>query len=376
MSGQSRRRLRASPAPRRVGEPNVLSNQATPNRLSTMGTPGRSVAPTGPAPEPASSQARSRPRVAAGGRTPEPTDASSPRRRSLPSLGTILTVGFVLFWVARFLGNAGVSLPGSTTAPLATTQPRPTLGARPTIDSSPGNVVFGESITEDGCDLINSDTRFQTGRDIWWQAEMTRVIGADESVVYVAKRDDVEIDRETVPPDPEVGEWQILCAGRAVPGSLPGSYRVEIWDADQSVLLSAGEYTKFDPRATPSPKPTSSPRVTAAAGTVGQVVFGTSLGDGCTLGGQDTSFHRGFDVWWRAELLAPQPADADVLGVTLQDDRQIGRELITTDRTGGPWTVVCARNPSPGITVGSFSVEVWDEQRTTLLATGAFTRLP
>jgi len=272
MSDQPRRRLRPAPTPRRVGEPNVLSNQAIPNVLSTQTSPvsaasaanaaSAAIAPSAAsAAAPSTSPARPgavRPTVATDRPAAPAPDQAARRTIRVPSLSTIIFLGFLLFTAARFLGNLELGGADPTTAPQATSGPRPTLGSMPTVNSAPGKVVFGESVTQDGCKLVKSNTRFRLGIDVWWQAEMTRLVEGDETVVYVAFRDGDEVDRETIPPDSEVGEWSVLCGGRAVPGYRPGLYRVEIWDESETELLSSGEYTKFEVMA---PVPTASPAI-------------------------------------------------------------------------------------------------------------------
>lgn len=382
MSDQLRRRLRSTPAPRRVGEPNVLSNQAIPNRLSTIAGAGRPANPTmGPTATPsrprstASTTARQSPGAPALPR-PSVADGDSETRRralTLPSLRSLLFIGFLVLAAARFFNGVGSGEVDPTTAPRTSAGPQATLGALPTVDSSPGKVVFGESITNDGCKLTRSGTLFVTGIDIWWQAETTRVVGADESVVYIAMRDGVEFEHETIPPDPDVGAWSILCAGQPVAGSWPGLYRVEIRDEAEGELLSSGEYTKFNPRATIEP---SAPGATPDPATVGTVSFGTSLGDDCELAGRADAFPRGVDVWWRADLRTTRVATADALVATLHDGRQVGLEYFAADAARGTWSVLCADEPSVGVSVGTFVVEVWDGRRSILLAVGTFERKP
>ena len=118
MSEPPRRPRRSAPVARRVGEPNVLSDQATPNRLSTLGTPGSSklpaMAPTGPAARPATA----RPTIATGRPARPAEDDAGPRQRRLPSLSTLLFIGFLVFTAARFLSNIGAGNDDPTTAPV------------------------------------------------------------------------------------------------------------------------------------------------------------------------------------------------------------------------------------------------------------------
>jgi hypothetical protein len=244
MSEQRRPRIRAPAPPRRVGEPNVLSDQAIPNRLSTMGKPGGIASPAA-APNRPTTQPVLAPSQPISRSQPDPRIEQAPRPRRRFSPGALITVAFVIFAVARFLNNLDLGGAAGTGPPLATTEPRPSLLARPTIDSSPGLVVFGESVTANGCDLEHVAVRFRAGIDIWWQAEMSHLVDADATVVYVATRDGLEVDREVLPPDPEVGEWTVLCGGRPVPGYVPGEYRIEIRNEAETEVLSSGTFTKI-----------------------------------------------------------------------------------------------------------------------------------
>jgi hypothetical protein len=258
MSDQRGRRIRPAPTPRRVGEPNVLSNQAMPNRLSTMGTGARSASPKrAPATGTASGAepVTAGPTASTGRPAPPSTGGAAPRARRSLTVNSLIFIGFLVFTVMRFINSGGADDADPLRSSPPTSVPKPSLIARPTVDSSPGKVVFGESTTHDGCDLEKGTTRFRTGIDVYWQAEAARTVQADETVVFLATYDGVEVDREKILPDPDVGEWAILCAGRAVPGYRAGLYRVEIWDETEQELLSSGEYTKVANATPPTPKP-------------------------------------------------------------------------------------------------------------------------
>ena len=234
MSDQPRRRLRPPAAPRRVGEPNVLTGQATPNQLSTMGTTSR---PTPPAMAPTQAATRplaNQPAIPAGmpPRPPsEATPAAGPRVRRLPSLSTLIFIGFLLFTAARFLGNAGFGFADPTTPP-----------------GSAGVVTFGTSLDED-CALTQPGNRFARIDDVWWRADLAATQGADAATVVRMYHDEDQIERHDVPAEPNLGEWDVLCAAEPVAGRGAGEYRVEVWDAPEQQLLATGTYTRFD--ATP-----------------------------------------------------------------------------------------------------------------------------
>jgi len=246
MSQQRRRRLQATPAPRRAGEPNVLSNQATPNQLSTMGsakrTPGAPNVPSSARAQPvraAPASGRSTvgwPSTVPATRPTAPKEAEeAPRTRRLPSFGTLLFIAFVIYWLARALGSADFALPGQTTAP----------AQGGIVSGTVGVVTFGRGL-DDACSLEQPGDSFERGAQVWWRAELTEAQGADVAVVVRAYRDEGRIDRYEIPPEPELGTWDVLCAGEPVRGYQTGAYRVEIWDAPEQTLLAVGGYTKVD----------------------------------------------------------------------------------------------------------------------------------
>ena len=229
-----RRTLRPGPTPRRVGEPNVLSNQAIPNRLSTQGTPGRST--TGPSkaspPRPIllGEPAIGRPTGASPVPSPVPGEAGRPRSRRLPSLGTLLTIGFILFWASRVIGNLGSGEDGPTA----------TAGTGGPV---PGVITFGTGLG-DGCDLTGEANQFAASADVWWRAELRTSQSEDVTVVVRAYRDEGEIDRYEIPPETGTGRWEILCPGDAITARQAGYYRVEVWDEPEQALLAVGTFEK------------------------------------------------------------------------------------------------------------------------------------
>lgn len=110
MIDQQRRRFRPAPAPRPVGSPNVLSDQATPNTLSTMANAGGIAAPVVPSTLRASTRTipsntmATRP-TALTGQATSASDARFERRRPRISLGTVIFIGFLIYWALRYLGS-------------------------------------------------------------------------------------------------------------------------------------------------------------------------------------------------------------------------------------------------------------------------------
>jgi hypothetical protein len=165
--------------------------------------------------------------------TQEPSDTAGRQRRRLPSFGTLLFIAFVVYWAIRALGNAGIGLPFPTTAPAP--------GGGGTV----GTVTFGLAL-DDECGLTQPAGAFAIDADVWWRAELGSEQPPDAEAVVRTYRDGGQIERQEVPAEPEFGAWDVLCAGEPVAGNQPGTYRVEVWNGDESALLAAGSYTKND----------------------------------------------------------------------------------------------------------------------------------
>ncbi|HJP89484.1 MAG TPA: hypothetical protein VJ850_10665 [Candidatus Limnocylindrales bacterium] len=397
MTDQPRRRLRAQPSARPVGAPNVLSNQATPNRLSTMGTTGGGIpaASAGPAkaatrpvvgsaPLPRPTIATGRP-ATVGGRAapPSATDDRFERPSRRPKLGTIITIGFVIFWALRFFNSSGIGGGGSTPTPRASTRPPVTLAPRPTPHAAKGQVVFGEEADSSSCGLDKRSTRFTIAVEVYYEAEMEHVVAADATVVIIEKHDNVEIDRQEVPPDPDVGAWARFCGGGPVAGYQTGVYRLEIWNEAQTELLSSGSFTRYDPTATPTPRPSrltpvasGSPLPTVLGSVTGKVTFGTAVGEGCALSGLADTFSSETQVWWRADLKQPLPAATDVRLVMEANLSTIADHIIPSASVPDPRSVICGDAPIPGKAAGDVYVWIWNLDQSTAYATGIFHRKP
>lgn len=204
-----------------AGELNVISGAATPNRLST-----ESAAPTG-----ALSGTR---QVTPGGSLP--VGATPARRRiSIPSLPTLIFLGFVAITAFRIFGEVVdqflPTAPGTTSS---ATGPA-------SVPTAPGAILFGTGSDED-CGVTGEGVRFQVGTDVYWSAMLSAEQAADAGAVVIVRRDDQEVEREEVPPDESFGVWDQLCSGAPVADDGSGSYRVEVWDEDLAVMLAAGTY--------------------------------------------------------------------------------------------------------------------------------------
>ena len=222
------------PQSRRVGAPNVLSGAAVPNQLSdqakrpaavTMGTRPEVqtvLAPNRPVP------AGSAPATPVPGRTLPESDAP-PGGRRLPALPTLIFLGFVGLTAFRIVGEF---LEGAAAEP--TVAPGATAPA-------PGPVRFGTGLDDD-CNVIGEAATFAEFTEVWWSAEMSTRMKASVTVVVVIRLDGEEIEREVIPPDGSTTSWQVLC-GEPVGDGNVGGYRVEVWNQDETVLHSAGEFT-------------------------------------------------------------------------------------------------------------------------------------
>jgi hypothetical protein len=221
----SRGARRAAMRPRRVGEPNVLSDAATPNVLSTpVARPlapavSRSVAGDQPAAIPQANQGW----LATG----QPAPASRVR---LPSFGTLIFLIFLAITAVRVIGEMASSFVEPTTAPAGSSG-----------GAAPGPISFGARQGSD-CDVNGVSVEFGTETDVWWSAELATVQPPDAAAVVIVRRDGAEVTREDIPADPSFGEWSVLCAVEPITLHDPGTYRVEVWNGDVTVLHAAGEY--------------------------------------------------------------------------------------------------------------------------------------
>ena len=214
---------------RRVGEPNVLTGAAVPNQLSGQtGQPANVTKGTRPGMQQAPVVARAAPATAAPDRAIPRSDAP-PGGRQLPAVPTLIFLAFVGLTAFRFLGQV---LEGATADP--TTAPGATAGA-------PGPVRFGSALNDD-CSVSGEAATFAEGADVSWSAELATRQKATVTVVVIVSHDGAEVDREVVPPDGSGTTWSVLCS-EAPPDADAGTYRVEVWNEDLTVLLAAGEYT-------------------------------------------------------------------------------------------------------------------------------------
>lgn len=216
-----------------MGEPNVLSDAATPNVLSTAAA--RPLAPavnrsasSGRAAEPAVAPQANQAWLATG----QPAPAARVR---LPSFGTLIFLIFLAITAVRVIGEMASSFADPTPPP-------PTTSPAGSGDSAaPGPISFGDRRGSD-CGVAGLSVEFGPETDVWWSAELSTVQPVDAAAVVIVRRNGDEVEREDVPADPSFGEWSVLCAVEPIALHDPGTYRVEVWNEDVTVLHAAGEY--------------------------------------------------------------------------------------------------------------------------------------
>jgi hypothetical protein len=216
----------ANPAGR-VGEPNVLTGAAVPNRLSSEVARPVNVSTLTQAPTVRrAGTVATRPGVA-------PADLQeAPRGRRAPALQTIIVIGFIVLTAIRlasqFLGD------GSFGDQTETNPPNPAATA-----DAPGPITFGTAM-DDECALTGTATQFGENTEVWWTAELPTRQSSKAVVVVLVLRDHEEVARDVWPPE-GTSSWTVMCDGPVAKREV-GSYRVEVWDEDLKVLQAAGEY--------------------------------------------------------------------------------------------------------------------------------------
>jgi hypothetical protein len=242
--GGVRGRLRPQAnGPAKVGDPNVLTGEAKPNRLSNETAPSKPIAVSAST---LSTQARpgtsqttqatqaTPPRTwtpSAPRPQPIPVQADEPARRRI-SLPTLIFLGFLALTGFRLLNEFAQSFGDST--------PTPTPAAAVAATPRPaGPVTFGTDMS-DSCEISGQAASFTNGTDVWWLARMPTRQSKDAIVVVRVLFEGDQIVRDVWPPDGTTF-WTVMCDG-PVSQDKPGSYRVEVWNEDETVLQATGEY--------------------------------------------------------------------------------------------------------------------------------------
>jgi hypothetical protein len=231
--------------------PNQLAGQVQPNTLSSHSDREPATTPVAGQPGRASTPAL---RTANASRStfsaPGPNRLAGQRaaiRRPF-RIWALIVAGIVAINFVRALGAPGgsgggadatIAADATTLAQLATGHAGSGGDTVAAVEVPAGTVVFGTSLNE-ACDVSGSAKRFAAGTSIWWYAHLNVTQAGDAKIVTILKLGNVELDRGTGPTATS-GVWDGLCAGSPFNyGS--GSYRFEIWNDDEKLLLASGEY--------------------------------------------------------------------------------------------------------------------------------------
>lgn len=114
------------------------------------------------------------------------------------------------------------------------------------------------------------------------------------------------------------------------------------------------------------------PLATTAPAPPGPVTFGTRATDECEVIGADSEFAVGADVWWSATMSTTQPPDAAVVVIIHRNGAVVSREDVPADQSAGDWDLLCSSGPVEQDFAGQYRVEVWNEARTVVLASGDY----
>lgn len=209
--------------------PNILSEEARPNTLSVE-TPVAGGRPGPPAP--------SRPATSGPIPGPQNTTRSRARSRGNPALGLFLFLVIAFFAYAR-LSNLGSGVGGGDQP---TTQP---VAVEPTAVPNYGFIDFGTTLG-DHCVVSHLNEVFPAGTHVFWWAHLALNQRPDQTVVWFLSFNDAEIDKGTGPSDHPTSTWDGICGDQPLLDQGAGTYRLQIWDPDKTVLLAAGNYV-LDP---------------------------------------------------------------------------------------------------------------------------------
>jgi len=206
--------------------PNVLADEATPNRLSTqLRRPNE--APVNPARRPAGTvppTTPARPAVGADSRF-----ETRPRRGI--SLTRVIAIVFLVLTAIRFIG----AVSGRPDIPIPTV----TIDHAEAGELGPGAMEFGHG-SDGACGISAVSGTFRYGDHVWWGAHLARQIAGAETLTVVAVRNGIEIDRQrslAANLGPLEG-GDVLCAGSPRTETQPGGYLLKIVDASGRVLAS------------------------------------------------------------------------------------------------------------------------------------------
>jgi hypothetical protein len=221
-----------------MAQPNVLSNEARPNVLSTQsdrrpqGIIGATAAPN----RRAAANRAALPNQPS--RAPTTADARfEPRTRRAPSFTTIIVIGFLVVTAFRVLGGLASRFFSDQQAP--TTAPFVVAGTQ--LDG--GAIAFGTA-TDGHCAMARVDSAFPSGTSVWWIANLERSLGdAEEAVVVIVVRNGVDIERAAVSRrDLGANGSHVLCSDKPRADTAAGQYVIQVWDRAQHEVLASGGY--------------------------------------------------------------------------------------------------------------------------------------
>jgi hypothetical protein len=246
-----------SPLPR----PNVLTDAAVPNRLSTQ-----MRSDPGPGSTATADVWSSRPQLARGA-------PGLPRRptRSRPQLSSFIFVVLLVFGFLRSIGAfSGSEPPTATPAPPRPTSQAAHVTATPTSQAgrvtatptslriTPAAVLFGTGRPID-CQPTELGTLFPLHTPVYWGAIFTTNLSHDTKVEWRLYHDDQLLSFSLGPTRIPGGFWDRICADDPLAPEDGGTYRLEvwIWNLKPIELLASGEFVLSAPvTSSPSASPT------------------------------------------------------------------------------------------------------------------------
>ena len=171
------------------------------------------------------------------------TPAARPQTRlRIPSLGSIIFIGFAIFTALRLIGGLASSDEQPTvTQPAGVLATPAANGATP---SKPGTVSFGTA-EDANCGVTDRAEAFPAGVAVWWTAYLSSEQRGTDRVQVLVKHDGRQVGQSIGPGEDSTEPWDVLCAGNSITQPEPGVYRVEVRTYDGLKLLAAGEFRRL-----------------------------------------------------------------------------------------------------------------------------------
>jgi len=219
------------------GQPNTLSDEAAPNRLS--------IQADGPGPLGVSQPLRPAAPQPVANRSWDTTGTApvtrAPTRLRIPSLGSIIFIAFAIFTAFRLISSfvSSNEQPGPTTPGIAISTPA-SVGEIPSVR---GTIAFGTG-EDGGCGVIGQAESFGVGTGVWWTAFLSSEQAGTGRVQLLVKRDGRQVDQSIGPGDDSTEPWDVLCASEPITQPDLGTYRVEVRSYDGLTLLASGTFAR------------------------------------------------------------------------------------------------------------------------------------